>query len=154
MVVQNFRSRRHRSLARLAVMFALGAITAVVVRLSGNWAYAPSLGWAAASLIYLVWAWSIIGRRSPTATATHASREDSGRAASDALVLASTLASFGGVVLIRVDAGFTEGIAKAGSTAVTLGSITLSWFLVHALFTLRYAFLYDRDRDGVDFSTM
>ena len=120
-------------------MFAVGAMTAVVVGLSGNWPYAPSLGWAAASLTYLVWVWSIIGRLSPEATATHAAREDSGRAASDALVLASTLASFGGVVLILLDAGFTEGIAKAGIIAVALGSIALSWLLVHTLFTLRYA---------------
>ncbi len=133
-------------------MFAVGAMTAVVVGLSGNWPYAPSLGWAAASLTYLVWVWSIIGRLSPEATATHAAREDSGRAASDTLVLAATLASFGGVVLVLLDAGSAEGIAKAGIIAVALGSIALSWFLVHTLFTLRYAFLYYRDRDGVDFN--
>jgi uncharacterized membrane protein len=152
MTVQNFRSRKHRSSARLAVMFAVGTLTAVAVGLAGNWAYAPSLGWAAASLTYLVWVWSIIGRLSPADTAAHAAREDSGRAASDALVLAATLASFGGVVLVLLDAGSAEGIAKAGIISIALGSITLSWFLVQTLFTLRYAFLFYRDRDGVDFN--
>jgi uncharacterized membrane protein len=152
MSVQNYRSRKHRSSARLAVMLVGGVVTAVAVGLTGNAAYAPSLGWAAASLIYLVWVWSVIGRLSSAATAAHAAREDSGRAASDALVLAATLASFGGVVLILLDAGSAEGIAKAGIIAVALGSIALSWFLVHTLFTLRYAFLYYRDRGGVDFN--
>ena len=152
MSVQNFHGRKHRSSARLTVMLVVGTLTAVAVGLTGNPAYAPSLGWAAASLTYLVWVWSVIGRLSPAATAAHAAREDSGRAASDALVLAATLASFGGVVLILLDAGSAEGIAKAGIIAVALGSITLSWFLVHTLFTLRYAFLYYRDRDGVDFN--
>jgi uncharacterized membrane protein len=152
MPVQTFRSRRHRSSARLAVMLAAGAATAVLTGLSGNWDYAPSLGWDAASLTYLVWVWSIIGRLSPAATAAHAGREDSGRAASDALVLAATVASFGGVVLILLDAGSAEGAAKAGIIGIALGSITLSWFLVHTLFTLRYAFLYFRDRNGVDFN--
>ncbi|TJY68975.1 DUF1345 domain-containing protein [Arthrobacter sp. CAU 1506] len=152
MSVQDFRSRKHRSSARLAVMFAVGALAAVAIGLSGNWAYAPSLGWAAASLTYLVWVWSVIGRLSPAATAAHAAREDSGRAVSDALLLTATLASFGGVALILLDAGSSEGIAKAGIIAVALGSTTLSWFLVHTLFTLRYAFLYYRDSGGVDFN--
>ncbi|MFT4471530.1 DUF1345 domain-containing protein [Arthrobacter sulfonylureivorans] len=152
MSVQDFRSRKHRSSDRLAVMFAVGALAAVAIGLSGNWTYAPSLGWAAASLTYLVWVWSVIGRLSPAATAAHAAREDSGRAVSDALLLTATLASFGGVALILLDAGSSEGIAKAGIIAVALGSTTLSWFLVHTLFTLRYAFLYYRDSGGVDFN--
>jgi uncharacterized membrane protein len=152
MSVQNFRSRKHRSSARLAVMLIVGALTATAVGLTGNVAYAPSLGWAAASLTYLIWVWFVIGHLSSAATAAHAAREDSGRGASDALVLAATLGSFGGVVLILLDAGAAEGAAKAGLIAVALGSITLSWFLVHTLFTLRYAFLYYRDRDGVDFN--
>lgn len=152
MAVRNFDSRQHHSGVRLAVMLAVGAVTAVLVGLSGSWTYAPSLGWAAACLTYLGWVWSVIGGLSPADTANHAAREDSGRTASDALVLAATLASFGGIVLILLDAGSAEGAVKAGIIGIALGSICLSWFLVHTLFTLRYAFLYYRDHNGVDFN--
>jgi uncharacterized membrane protein len=152
MAVQTFDSRKHRSGVRLVVMLAVGALTAVVVGSSGSWTYAPSLGWAAACLTYLAWVWSVVGRLSPAGTASHAAREDSGRAASDALLLAATLASFGGVGLILLDAGSAQGAMKAGIIGIALGGIGLSWFLVHTLFTLRYAFLYYRDRKGVDFN--
>lgn len=152
MAVQTFDSRKHRSGIRLAVMLAVGALTAVLVGSSGSWTYAPSLGWAAACLTYLAWVWSVIGSLPPDGTAAHAAREDSGRAASDALLLAATVASSGGVVLILLDAGTAEDAAKAGILAIALGGIALSWLLVHTLFTLRYAFLYYRDREGVDFN--
>ncbi|MCY1673235.1 DUF1345 domain-containing protein [Pseudarthrobacter sp. SL88] len=59
---------------------------------------------------------------------------------SDALVLTATVASFAGVGLILVDASTAEGSAK--DAIVALGSIALSWFLAHTLFTLRYASIF------------
>jgi uncharacterized membrane protein len=152
MAVQTFDGRAHRSGTRLAVMLAVGLLTAVLVGTGWSWSYAPSLGWAAACVTYLVWVWSVTGSLSPADTASHAGREDSGRAASDALLLAATLASFGGVVLILLEAGSAQGILKEGIIAVALASIALSWLLVHTLFTLRYAFLYYRDQAGVEFN--
>lgn len=152
MAAQTFDGRAHRSGTRLVVMLAVGALIAVLVGTGWSWTYAPSLGWAAASLTYLAWVWSVIGGLSPAGTASHAGREDSGRTASDVLLIAATLASFGGIVLILLDAGKEEGAAKVVSLATALASIVLSWFLVHTLFTLRYAFLYYRDQAGVDFN--
>nr|WP_235501528.1 DUF1345 domain-containing protein [Arthrobacter sp. Leaf137] len=67
---------------------------------------------------------------------------------SDALVLTATVASFAGVGLILVDASTAEGFAKDAMVAMALGGIALSWFLVHTLFTLRYASMFYRDRGG------
>jgi uncharacterized membrane protein len=152
MTTQIFNTWKHRSRLRLTVMLAAGAVTAVLVGSLGSWVYAPALGWAAASLIFLGWTWSVIGRLDPAGTAAHAGREDPGRAASDVLVLAATIASFGGVGLILADAGSAQGGSKAAIIGLALGSVALSWFLVHTLFTLRYARLYYRDRKGVDFN--
>lgn len=41
---------------------------------------------------------------------------------------------------------------KAAILSLALGSVTLSWFLVHAMFTLRYARLFYRDNNGADFN--
>lgn len=149
---RDFNSRSHRSSLRLLVMLAVGLLTALVVGIRGNWAYAPALGWAAASATYLIWVWLVIGRLGPEATAAHARREDPGRLFSDALVLTATVASFAGVALILVNASGAEGYSKDAIVAMALGSIALSWFLVHTLFTLRYASLYYRDRGGIDFN--
>lgn len=129
-----------------------GVAVALPVGVLGSWAYAPAMGWAAASLIYLIWVWSVIGRLDAAGTAAHARREDPGRIVSDLLVLVATLSSFGGVALILLEAGSSEGGTKALITALALASVALSWFLVHTLFTLRYATIYYRENDGVEFN--
>lgn len=149
---RNFNSRAHHSRLRMLVMLAVGLVAALFVGAFGTWAYAPALGWAAASATYLIWVWSVIGRLGPAATAAHARREDPGRVFSDALVLSATVASFAGVALILLDASNQQGGAKDATVAMALGSIALSWFLVHTLFTLRYAAIYYRDGTGVDFN--
>lgn len=133
-------------------MVVMGLTTALLVGAAGAWSYAPALGWDAASLTYLCWVWVVIGRLGPASTAAHALREAPGRTASDLLVLAATVASFGGVGLILLDAGLAQGAIKAAIIAMALGSVALSWFLVHTLFTLRYASLFYRDHDGIDFN--
>ncbi|MBT2522438.1 DUF1345 domain-containing protein [Arthrobacter sp. ISL-28] len=147
-----FDSHRHRSGIRLVAMLSVGTLSAMLVGSLWSWIYAPSLGWAAACLTYLVWVWSVIGWLSPADTARHAAYEDPSRAASDILLLTSTLASFGGIGLILLDAGSAEGPMKAGIIGIALGGISLSWFLVHTLFTLKYASLYYQDRKAVDFN--
>lgn len=149
---RNFDSPAHHSRLRMLVMLGVGLAAALLVGFEGNWAYAPALGWAAASVTYLLWVWSVIWRLGPAATAAHALREDPGRVFSDALVLTATVASFAGVALILVDASNAQGYTKDATVAMALGSIALSWFLVHTLFTLRYAAIYYRDGTGVDFN--
>lgn len=151
-IKRNFNSPAHHSRLRMLVMLGVGLAAALLVGFWGNWAYAPALGWAAASVTYLLWVWIVIGRLGPAATAAHALREDPGRVFSDALVLTATVASFAGVGLILVDASNAQGYTKDATVAMALGSIALSWFLVHTLFTLRYAAIYYRDGTGVDFN--
>ncbi|WP_284764413.1 DUF1345 domain-containing protein [Arthrobacter sp. efr-133-R2A-63] len=149
---KGFSSVAHHSRLRVLVMIVLGLGTALAVGTLKSWVYAPAMGWAVASLTYLIWVWAIIGRLPAEATAAHARREDPGRRVSDALVLAATVASFAGVALILLDASNAQGGTKAAIIAMALGSVALSWFLVHTLFALRYASIYYRDRAGVDFN--
>jgi uncharacterized membrane protein len=122
---QDFNSRPHHSRLRLTVMLIVGLVTAVVGGVLKSWAYAPAIGWAAASATYLIWVWAVIGGLDSAATAAHARREDPGRGFSDALVLAATVASFAGVALILLDAANAQGNAKDAIVALALGSIAL-----------------------------
>ncbi len=149
---EGFASVFHRSWLRVTAMTVTGAAAAFLVAVSGPPDYAPAAGWAAASATYLVWVWVVIGRLDPAGTAAHAKREDPGRGISDVLVLAATMGSFTGVALILLDAATLQGGSKASVIALALGSVALSWFLVHTLFTLRYASIYYRDKNGIDFN--
>ncbi|WP_285245774.1 DUF1345 domain-containing protein [Pseudarthrobacter sp. fls2-241-R2A-127] len=148
----DFDSTSHHSRLRLVVMLVVGLVTAVLIGTLKSWAYAPAIGWAAASVTYLIWVWVVIGHLDSADTAAHARREDPGRGYSDVLVLAATIASFAGVGLILIDASNAQGGTKAAIVAMALGSVALSWFLVHTLFALRYASIYYRDQAGVDFN--
>lgn len=149
---EGFASVIHRSWLRVTAMLTAGAVAALFTAVNGPPDYAPAAGWAAASATYLVWVWTVIGRLDPAGTAAHAKREDPGRGISDVLVLAATMGSFTGVVLILLDASTLQGGSKASVIALALGSVALSWFLVQTLFTLRYAAIYYRDRNGIDFN--
>ena len=149
---EGFTSVLHRSWLRVTAMMVTGASAALLTVISGPPDYAPAAGWAAASATYLIWVWAIIWRLDPPGTAAHAKREDPGRGISDALVLAATMGSFTGVALILLDASTLQGGSKAAVIALALGSVALSWFLVHTLFTLRYAAIYYRHKNGIDFN--
>lgn len=154
MSISSFSTPVHRSAVRLAAMAAVGLGVALAVVNLGSWPYAPAMGWAASSLTYLIWVWSVIGRLDATGTAAHARArgEDPGRVVSDVLILAATAGSFGGVALILLEAASAQGVLKAAIIVLALGSITMSWLLVQTLFTLRYATVYYRENDGVDFN--
>lgn len=148
----SFNSRAHHSRLRVLAMAVVGLGTGLAVGALKSWAYAPAMGWAAASLTYLIWVWAVIAGLQAEATAAHARREDPSRGVSDVLVLTATVASFGGVALILLDASNAEGGTKAAIVGMALGSVALSWLLVHTLYTLRYASIYYRDKTGVDFN--
>ncbi|MGZ4660881.1 MAG: DUF1345 domain-containing protein [Arthrobacter sp.] len=154
MTISPFSTPVHRVGVRLAIMAIVGLAVALPVGSLLSWAYAPALGWAAASLTYLILVWSVIGRLDATGTAAHARArgEDPGRVVADVLVLVATMGSFGGVAMILLEAGSVQGGMKAAIIALALGVVTLSWLLVQTLFTLRYATLYYGEDDGVDFN--
>lgn len=150
---RNFNVAAHRSSTRLAVMFLVGVIVGTLTGVLGSWGYALAIGWVAASLTYVSWVWLVIGRLDATDTASHATREDPGQFASEVVVLSASVASFGAIALILLEASSVQGAAKVGLVALALATIALSWLLVHTLFTLRYACIYYRnDAGGINFN--
>ncbi|MDQ2847997.1 MAG: DUF1345 domain-containing protein [Actinomycetota bacterium] len=141
------------SRSRIAVMFIAGCAAAVLVGMSTRWLYAPLAGWDVAAVIFSAWAWGAIGFFDAARTAAHATREDPGRSVTGVLVLVAAIASMAGVGVIIALANSAKGATQDLLAGFGLLSVALSWFTVHTLFTLRYAYLYFRGAaGGIDFN--
>ena len=134
-------------------MAVVGILVTVGVGVAGFWPYAATIGWAAACVVYISWVWTVIGKMDARATATHATREDPARATSEVLIVLAGTASLVAVAFVLVQAKGSHGSTKDVLASIAVLSVALSWFLVHTLFTLRYARLYYTGVDGgIDFN--
>ncbi|SDK15619.1 Uncharacterized membrane protein [Cryobacterium psychrotolerans] len=140
----------HHSTTRFAAMLLVGIAAGLITGMRGEWVPAVIVGWASACVTYLLWVWFTVWRMDASTTASHATREDPGRAISDLLVVIASLASLGAPVSLLIEARASERITIA---MLAVMSVALSWALIHTLFTLRYASMYYRGPDGgVDFN--
>ncbi len=73
-----------------------------------------------------------------------ASHEDESRAVVFGIVLVSTLCSLGGILLLLGNKG-NWMLSKGVETAIYIIGVTLSWVLLHTIFTYRYAHYYYGD---------
>jgi uncharacterized membrane protein len=142
---------RHTTI-RLVIMLVLGVIATLITGSLGQWAYAPTVGWCLACLVYSSWVWIVIGRQDPAQTAAHASREEPARGVADLLVLLLSIASLFSVAFVLANAANATGAAKGVLAGLALVSVALSWILLHTLYTLRYARLYYTADKGIDFN--
>lgn len=152
-VPPDYSDRRHRAGWRVTILFAITAIVTIVVGSVGSWAFAPALGWIAGAGTYSVVAWLTLLRMDATQTRAHATREDPTRATAHVLLILASLASFGAIALVLIESG---NVADTGSrfalAGIALVTVAASWFLVHVLYTLRYAKAYYVHGGGVSFN--
>jgi uncharacterized membrane protein len=129
-------------------MLITGLCAALATGLAGAWGYAPLAGWDCAALVFTGWVWLAIGSMGSSATASHSTREDPGRAGADLIVLIAAVASLGAVGLVLAEASAARGWQQTLYAGLGVASIVLSWFTVHTLFTVRYARLYYTSESG------
>ncbi|HYT09713.1 MAG TPA: DUF1345 domain-containing protein [Mycobacteriales bacterium] len=130
----------------------VGLLAGATAAALGPWDLAPLLGWDSAAAVLVCWIWIGIGRLDAERTAQRAEREDPTVPSTDLLLLSAAVASLVAVGLVLVRASSSGGTELVSRVALGVGSVVLSWALVHTIFTLRYARLYYSGRDGgVDF---
>ena len=132
-----------------------GAVAGLAVCLGASLepTYGAVVGWDVAAAVYCLLVWLSSWRLTPELTAHAALQEDPSRPATDLLLLAAAVASIGSVVFALADATNFHGVGKWLRLATGVASIVCSWFLVHTVFTLKYARLYYLDEDGgIDFN--
>jgi uncharacterized membrane protein len=140
--------RSVRSPTRFAVMLIAGAAGGVAVGLQAAWPFALLAGWDVAALIFSAWTWLMMASMNASATAAHATREEPGRAQTDAIVLLASVANLIAVGYVLVRASSAKGSAQDLLAGLGVVSVALSWFAVHTLFSLRYARLYYSGQPG------
>lgn len=132
-----------------------GLVVGALVAGIGPWQAAPLAGWDSACLVYLTWMWRSVWPADATTTAELAAREDSSRPLADGVLLLAALASLGGVGWLLVEGKAQGGpVSPALALALGIGTVVLSWAVVHTVFTLRYAKLFyaDGKGSGIDFN--
>lgn len=135
--------------ARLLSAAVTGAIVGAAVSVPMTWQFGMPLGWSVAAAVYVGWSWVTIWPMDADATASHAVREDPGRAVTDLLLVSASVVSLGAVGLLLISAGGSRDLQAALSVA----SVALAWAAVHTVFAERYARLYYTGQDGgVDFT--
>jgi uncharacterized membrane protein len=141
------------SRVRVTVSLLVGVVAGLILWFVVPAALAVLLGWDAAALAYVASA-VIVGRRlDARTTAEVALREDPGRATMDVILLGAAVASIGAVVAVIATAGKAGGVNQETAVAIAVGSLFLSWSLVHVLYAARYARLYYTPPvGGVDFN--
>ena len=95
-----------RSRLRFAAMVLVGLLAAGATGIAGHWVQAPTIGWCAAALTYIVWVWLVIGRLDAADTRLHATTEDPARSTTDLLILAGNVASLAAAAAVIV--GFAQ----------------------------------------------
>jgi uncharacterized membrane protein len=138
---------------QLTVMGLVGVAAGAVFAVLVSPMLAPLVGWDAAALSWLTLVWRKLWRLNANRTAALAVHEDPNRAIRDVLLLSACLASLLAVgVVLTVAHAMGPGAPRDAYGALGLVSVLLSWFVVHTVFTARYARLYYTGEDGgVDF---
>jgi uncharacterized membrane protein len=137
----------------MIVMAVVGLVAGGVSGAFGVWAYAPLIGWDAAAATFSLWVWLAVTTMGAAQTEAHAKRQDPSLASTDVLALVASLVSLAAVGLVLTQAINAQGGTKAALAGLAAASVALSWFLVHTLFTLRYARLYyAAGGSGIDFN--
>jgi uncharacterized membrane protein len=134
-----------------AALFVVTTIVALV--LGAPVSVACLLGWDASALHFLAVVWVRLPWTDAATTGHWARSEDSSRAAAEAMLLGSGIASLVAVAFTLVQAGNHGSPGRGLLTALAIASVVLSWTSVQTVYMLRYGRLYYGDPEGgIDFS--
>ncbi|GAB2976176.1 DUF1345 domain-containing protein [Mucilaginibacter puniceus] len=100
------------------------------------------LTWQAFALIVLIMDWILILSSHPKEVRKIAGLEDSSRTLIFLFVIVAAIMSLGAIILLLQSTKGQSGDGVAFPVILSLTSVIVSWWLVHTIFTLRYAHLY------------
>jgi uncharacterized membrane protein len=155
-VADNAQVKRESTTAmqRLLIALLVGAAVGVLTGVLSSWQFALLAGYDAGTIYVVAMVVILIWRFDAARTHASATREDDSRFAAQIALLSASIASLGAIAAGLVKAGHESGIDKGVLVALCLLTVTLSWLLVHCIYTLRYAHTYyTAPIGGIDFKS-
>jgi uncharacterized membrane protein len=137
---------------KAGVAAIVGGAAAVIAALLGVPDLSPLLGWAIASGVFLVWAWSEAWQAGPERTRSLARHEDRSRKLVDVLVIAATFLSLVLVSFALVRSQQKDPVGSAAAILAVVG-VVAAWAVMNTVFAFKYARMYyldDRHRFDFD----
>jgi uncharacterized membrane protein len=114
---------------------------------------APTLAWDAAAGTFLVLTWRHIWPLDAEATRAIVGTEAPDRTALDLVVIVAAVLSLVTVVAVLFRNSIVGNLSTEWRAALGILAVVLAWFVVHTVYTLRYARLYYADPvGGIDFN--
>jgi uncharacterized membrane protein len=144
-------SRYVRAQIRLAIAGAAGLVSGALAAVLISWELAVLVGWDTMSVVVLSVSWWIIRTFDSHDTAVRAKIEDPSRAVTDLVLVSASVTSLVGVGFALFEASGTSGGALLLVGVLAVLTVTLSWLLIHTVYTVRYADLYYSSNGGIDF---
>ncbi|MDB5029897.1 DUF1345 domain-containing protein [Mucilaginibacter sp.] len=104
--------------------------------------------WIAFALAVIIMDWIIILNAHPREIRKIAKLQDSSRTLIFLFVVAASIISLGAILFLLKSTKGQPGANVTGHILLAMASVVVSWWLVHTLFTMRYAHMYyDTDTD-------
>ena len=152
--MMRFVRRPASGVQRIIEFFVVGFVVGVTVAWFAPWQVTVLAAWIAGGAWFLLSTWSTILMFDPAETEALALREDPSREVARAVLLLTSIASLVGTAFELVEARDRNGWDKVLFVAVAVGTVVVSWAIVHTLFTLRYAHAYYTPPiGGIDFKS-
>lgn len=127
-------------------------VCAAVVAVTKQWDVAAVAGWDVAGLVFLTWTWREVWGLDEAASGHRAEREDPTAGVADLILTAAAVASLGAVAIILVTGHSKTGGGAIANLALAVGSVAVSWGVVHTTYALKYARqYYGGENGGIDF---
>ena len=137
------------SLQRLLISIVIGLIVYLVVNIKaiGHLTHLM-IGWDTFSVCMIVMSWISFFITNSKQIREQSKVQDSRRIITFIIVVVATFASFVTVLLLIL----TKKAGNADTTwrlSIAIAGMLLSWFLIHTIFTLRYAHIYYGDHETI-----
>jgi uncharacterized membrane protein len=155
MAVEGVADRRHSGTWRLVVAAAAGVAAAVVASWFVPWQLTILLAWDVAAVVAILRAWSHVWSFSSADTRANSTAEDTSRGLADLVLLVASTISLVGVAIAFVKANDGTADEELLIKLVGVGSILVSWLVVHTIMAFKYAHTYYGDPvGGINFKSV
>jgi uncharacterized membrane protein len=135
---------------RLTICAVAGLLTFLAVGHTLALAFRSIVAWDAYAACFLLLAWTRIFSITPSVVVRMATLQHTSRIIIFVFVLVAACISLVAVAFLLGTAKDLPLAARSGHIICAVGTVILSWVMVHTLFTLHYAYLYYRKHDSVE----